>query len=206
MVYWYSFHFELNTASPQISGDDIKFCVWAILGTLQARVELYLVGKKPVKLHTCPRSRWSETPFLSSKLLATAASTIPLSKSYVIDFEDETLRNVIKWGLMRKILSYNWPWRKAGPIRAQQIKTKNRTGFSKRHHQTHIVFDFCFFREKQLRNQGKEEMHSWLSLCSPQNICCKLSRIHRPCITRSLHFWWKEVHASWYVWFRCNSI
>ena len=44
MGYWHSFHFELNTASPQISREGIRFCVWIIPGILQARVELYLVG------------------------------------------------------------------------------------------------------------------------------------------------------------------
>lgn len=54
MEYWHSFHFELNTALPQVSRDDIKFCIWVTLGIPQAWVELYLVGTKPVKLHTCP--------------------------------------------------------------------------------------------------------------------------------------------------------
>lgn len=42
--HWHPFHFELNTALPCVSRDNIKFCVWVIPGILQAGVELYVAG------------------------------------------------------------------------------------------------------------------------------------------------------------------
>lgn len=77
---------------------------------------------------------------------------------------------------------------------AHQIKTKNRIGISKWHQQTYTVFDFISSGKKD-SNQGKEVMHSQLSLCSPQNTCCKFSQVHSTCFRRSLPFGWKEVHA-----------
>lgn len=62
--------------------------------------------------HVSYRSRWSKTPFLSLKLLATVAYTIWIATCFVIHFEDKLLRNETKWGLMKKILSWNWPWGK----------------------------------------------------------------------------------------------
>lgn len=44
MEHWHSFHFELNTALPCVSRDNIKFCVWVIPGILQAGVEFYVAG------------------------------------------------------------------------------------------------------------------------------------------------------------------
>lgn len=161
MEYCHSFHSKLNTASPQTSRDDMRFCVWLILGILQAWVELYLVGKKPIKHHTCHRSRFSKTPFLSLKLLAVVAYTIWIATSFVIHFEDKILRNETKWGLMKNILSWNWPW---GKNRAHQIKTKNRV-FQVALSDRYSIW-FYLFRTDGLSNEGKREMHSQPFLCS----------------------------------------